>query len=174
VTERLSTPQVSLSPFPACLIASFFSLFSLPVHPVSGARPARLLILSLPLLCSSHCFYPVLTASTKMPVGTDMYINSPPHCRGQPTNQQLEVLAFRLEPFVCAFVPSCTPLFPLSLSLSTVPLGRQNYHRSRRTYTHLPSFDLLSPRRIPFTPSRIHESAQLPQPDFLTYTIRES
>jgi len=37
----------------------------------------------VPSLCYvSHCPYSVLTVLTKTPVGTDLYINSPPHCRG--------------------------------------------------------------------------------------------
>ena len=54
-----------------CLIASFFSLFSLPVHPVQDHAPTFFPFLSY----TAHCLYSVVTASTKTPVGTDMYIN---------------------------------------------------------------------------------------------------
>lgn len=65
-TERLSTPWVYLSP--SCLTASFFSLLSLPVHQYP-LQDQTFTFTPLPLLYSSHCLYPVPTASTKRPVG---------------------------------------------------------------------------------------------------------
>jgi len=69
----------------------------------------------------SHCPYSVLTALTKIPIGTDLYINSPPHRRGRHRSiyRTIRSLAFRSEPFVCAF---CSLLLsPFSLSFSSFP-----------------------------------------------------
>ena len=83
----------------------------------------------LPLLCSSHCLYSVLTASTETPVGsTVMYINPPPRCIGkEPTNPCLNNhINQKFRSFVQSlssahFVPSCPPhSFSSSLLVCTI------------------------------------------------------
>ena len=104
-TERPSTPQFKAlrsSCHSSCLIASFCS--------------------PLPLLCSFHCILPVLTAPTKMPIGTDMYINLPTHCRGQLLRNQTFYSFIQNHP--CAYRPLDLTFSSFSLSLSTFPLGR--------------------------------------------------
>jgi len=74
----------------------------------------------VPFLCYvSHCPYSVLTVLTKTPVGTDLYINSPPHCRGiHLSNNQ------KFNPSSRAF---CVRILfrlalPLSFSASSLPV----------------------------------------------------
>ena len=99
------------------IVASFLSHRLVPfLSGAPGAGPTRSLTslpFSLPLLCTSHCLYSVHTAPTKTPVGTDMYIDSLRHCRGQATNEQLEGFVFCSEVFhvrISSFLLS--PLFP--------------------------------------------------------------
>ena len=128
------------------LIASFFSLF--PVHPVSGTRPTCSLSLSLPLLYH-HCLHSVLTASTQTPIHTDMYINSPHHSGGQPTDNQ----KFQ------RFVPSCSP-FSLSLSTFKFPLGRRHSYHNHHTHTsHLRPPKPVLYARVAFTNHHSYHSS---------------
>ena len=84
----------------------------------SDARATRSLSLSLPFLCSSHCFYSVGTASNKAPVGTDMRIT---HFLTVEDSKRSCSISFASR--------SC-PLF----LLSPFPLGSTTSDRSHLTY----------------------------------------
>ena len=68
-----------------------------------------------------HCLNLLLTASTKMPVATAIYINSP-HCRGKlpiDLSQNQKFSSFVQKPFVCVF-RSLLPSPSSSLPVCTV------------------------------------------------------
>ena len=100
-TERRSTPHFFLSLFR--LIAPFRSPF--PSH-------------------ASHCLYSVLTASTKTPIGTLLYITSPLTIE---EGNRISVSVFRSE-----LSRACSSPSPLVRPPSSLPFAT---YRSRKLYT---------------------------------------
>ena len=100
-TERRSTPHF------------FFSLLRL-ITPFRSPFPSY----------TSHCLYPVLTASTKTPIGTMLYINSPLTVE---EGNRISVSVFRSE-----LSRACSSPSPLVRPPSSLPFAT---YRSRKLYT---------------------------------------